>query len=596
MNPTNTKTQVTARLVERPLSRRAALVGGATALAGGAILNDVAAQTTRSGATSRAWPVDRVSPGARSVDAEGKRYSEEHWDVPGMPGEHYTPVVTPNGWTLPFKIVDGIKVFHLVAEEVEHEFAPGLRAKCWGYNGGVHGPTIEAVEGDRIRIYVTNNTPGGTSVHWHGIFLPNGMDGVAGLNQKIIHPGETFKYEYTLRQHGTHMYHSHHDEMTQMALGMIGLFIIHPRNPLGPRPDRDFALMISEWQIVVGTSRPNPNEMTDFNIFTFNARCFPGTAPLVAKLGDRVRIRLVNLGAMDHHPIHLHGYQFPITETDGGPIPESAWQMETSILTAVGQSRTTDFLADEPGDWAMHCHMTHHVMNQMGDQFPNMIGVDPGDLDAQVQQLLPAYMTMGQDGMGEMAEHIEAGHMPVPDNSIPMIGGMGQFDYITMGGLFTILKVHPELPRGYDQDPGWYQNPPGTVASIALPAELQRDDIAPDGAAAPRIPDAVKPASTPAPSPAGKEPMPGQMPGHNMTPGRPMRMQPNGGGGGGGAGPGAAGGHAGHGPSNAAAGAVLTAGAATAPAAKYTCTMHKEVVSDQPGKCPKCGMKLVAKK
>jgi FtsP/CotA-like multicopper oxidase with cupredoxin domain len=129
---------------------------------------------------------------------------------PGEPGKDYTPVVTPNNVSLPWKIVDGVKVYHLVAEEVGHEFAPGLKAKCWGYNGHVHGPTIEAVEGDRVRIYVTNKLPAGTSVHWHGLLLPNGMDGVAGLNQRIIQPGETFRYEFTLRQHRTHKYHSHH--------------------------------------------------------------------------------------------------------------------------------------------------------------------------------------------------------------------------------------------------------------------------------------------------------------------------------------------------------------------------------------------------
>src|SRR4051812_26458271 len=108
---------------------------------------------------------------------------------PGEPGRDYTPTITPGGATLPFRIVDGVKVFHLVAEEVEHEFAPGLKAKCWGYNGRVHGPTLEAVEGDRVRVYVTNKLPAPTTVHWHGVYLPNGMDGVAGLTQPAIKPG-----------------------------------------------------------------------------------------------------------------------------------------------------------------------------------------------------------------------------------------------------------------------------------------------------------------------------------------------------------------------------------------------------------------------
>jgi FtsP/CotA-like multicopper oxidase with cupredoxin domain len=325
-----------------------------------------------------------------------------------------------------------------------------------------------------VRIYVTNKLPAGTSVHWHGLLLPNGMDGVAGLNQKVIKPGETFKYEYTLIQHGTHMYHSHHDEMTQMALGTVGPFVIHPRNPK-TRPDRDFVFMLHEWRIDVGTSRPNPNEMTDFNIFTFNAKAFPGTEPMVAKLGERVRIRLVNLGAMSHHPIHLHGYQFPVIETDGGQIPEAAWQYETSVLTAVGQSRTIEFIADAPGDWAMHCHMTHHVMNQMGDQFPNMIGVKPGELDKRVGAVVPRYMTMGETGMAEHGQHIQSGHMNAPKNSIPMLGGPGPFDYITMGGLFTVLKVRENL-TSY-ADPGWYKYPPGTVASLASEEEMRRDGI-----------------------------------------------------------------------------------------------------------------------
>jgi manganese oxidase len=391
---------------------------------------------------------------------------------PGEPGKDYTPVITPNNTALPWKIIDGVKVYHLVAEQVNHEFAPGMKVKLWGFNGHVPGPTIEAVEGDRIRIYVTNNLPEATSVHWHGMLLPNGMDGVAGLNQKAIQPGETFRYEFTLRQHGTHMYHSHSDEMTQMALGISGLFIIHPRRPRDQRPDRDFAFMLGEWRLDTGTSRPNPNEMTDFNVFTFNAKIFPATAPMVAKLGDRVRIRLASVAAMSHHPIHLHGYNFRVTETDGGQIPESAQQIETSVLVAIGQSRTIDFVADQPGDWAMHCHMTHHVMTQMGDKFPNMIGVEPGKLDEKVRaSLLPGYMTMGTNGMGDMATM----QMKVPPNSLPMVGAPGPFDVIDMSGLLTVLKVREGI-TSYE-DPGWYQNPPGTVASLVTADELRRDGI-----------------------------------------------------------------------------------------------------------------------
>jgi manganese oxidase len=256
---------------------------------------------------------------------------------------------------------------------------------------------------------------------------------------------------------------------------MIGMFIIHPRNP---RPeyhvDRDFSLMISEWSIPAGTARPNTLEMTDFNVLTINGKVFPSTAPLICKTGDKVRIRLGNLGATDHHPMHIHGHHFRVTATDGEEIPLSAQWPESTVLVAVGQTRNIEFISDAPGDWAFHCHMTHHVMNQMGHEFPNMVGVEPKGLDEKLRPLLPAYMTMGQTGMdmGKMAEV-----MPYPKNTISMKGAPGPFgDYISMGGLFTIVKVRDQL-KGYDEDPGWYKHPAGTVAMKASDADLARDGI-----------------------------------------------------------------------------------------------------------------------
>ena len=390
---------------------------------------------------------------------------------PGQPETDYRPVIVPDGVKLPWKIVDGAKVFHLVAEEVQHEIAPGLKITGWGYNGHIHGPLIEAVEGDRIRIYVTNRLPEPTTVHWHGLLVPNGMDGVGGLTQHIIPTGETFRYEFVLRQHGTYMYHPHHDEMLQMALGMMGMFIIHPRTPANP-PDRDFAILLSEWRIEPGASRPDPNAMTDFNILTMNAKVYPATSPLVIKTGERVRIRLGNLGAMDHHPLHLHGFQFRVTERDGGVVPEGAQTEEITVLVPVGTTRAIDFVADVPGDWAFHCHMTHHVMNQMGHGSLNLIGVKTQGIDTQVRaSLIPGFMSMGQDGEGDMGDM----GMPMPKNSIPMLGGQGQYDPITMGGMFTILKVRDNL-TSY-ADPGWYQPPPGTLAVAATESELRRDGI-----------------------------------------------------------------------------------------------------------------------
>ncbi|HTU59760.1 MAG TPA: multicopper oxidase domain-containing protein, partial [Polyangiales bacterium] len=159
-------------------------------------------------------------------------------------------VITPNGTTLPLKRVGNVKVGHIVAGLIDHEFMPGLRADCWGYNGSTPGPTIEVTEGDRARFYVTNRLPEPTTMHWHGILLPNGMDGVAGLTQRRIEPGETFKYEFTFNRPGTYMYHPHYDEMTQMAMGMVGMIVVHPRVPR-TRVDRDFVLMTHEWKIKV---------------------------------------------------------------------------------------------------------------------------------------------------------------------------------------------------------------------------------------------------------------------------------------------------------------------------------------------------------
>jgi FtsP/CotA-like multicopper oxidase with cupredoxin domain len=379
----------------------------------------------------------------------------------------YTPVVTPNGSTLPWVLKDGVKEYHLIAEPVEREFAPGMKVKCWGYNGQTPGPTIEAVEGDRVRFLVTNKLPEHTTVHWHGVLLPNGMDGVGGLNQPHIKPGETWVYEFTLKQHGTQMYHPHADEMVQMAVGMMGLFVIHPREPRQPRVDRDFAIMLHEWAVKPGTYRPDPSVMLDFNMFTFNSKVFPGIEPLVAKTGDRVRIRIGNL-SMDDHPIHLHGYNFKITGSDGGPRPEAAQHPDTTVLVPVGATRDIEFVANEPGDWALHCHKSHHTMNAMGHDIPNTLGMDHKGLEEKIRALLPGYMAMGEKGMSDMQDHSKV--MPGPKNTLPMMSGKGPYGNLEMGGMFTLLKVRDGL-SSY-QDPGWYQQPPGTSARpITLPED-----------------------------------------------------------------------------------------------------------------------------
>jgi FtsP/CotA-like multicopper oxidase with cupredoxin domain len=366
-----------------------------------------------------------------------------------------SPVITPNGSTMPFVVKDGVKEFRIVAEPIKREFSAGMVVDCWGYNGSSPGPTIEVTEGDRVRIFVTNHLPERTSMHWHGMLLPNGMDGVSGLTQPHIDPGETYVYEFTLRQHGTLMYHPHSDEMVQMALGMMGFFIVHPK--VAERVDRDFAIMLHEWSIPPGTSRPNPAVMTDFNIFTFNSRVWPGTDPLVVKQGDRVRIRLGNL-SMDSHPIHIHGHQFDLTGTDAGTIQPSARFREVTHDVPVGATRDIEFVADAPGDWAFHCHKSHHTMNAMNHEMPNVIGVKRASkaADEKMRNVLPGYMSMGETGMGNM---MMMGH---PKNTLPMMSGKGPYGDIEMGGMFTIVKVRAGI-TSYE-DPGWYSPPPGTVA------------------------------------------------------------------------------------------------------------------------------------
>jgi manganese oxidase len=373
-------------------------------------------------------------------------------------GRPYQPIVTLNGWSLPWRMKDGVKEFHLVAEPVQREIAPGMVANLWGYNGQSPGPTIEAVEGDRVRIYVTNRLPEVTTVHWHGILLPSGMDGVAGLTQPPIPVGKTWVYEFVLQRSGTFMYHPHADEMVQMAMGMMGLFIVHPKDPRLFRADRDYGFILNAYDIEPGSATPRVNTMLDFNLWTWNSRAFPGIAPFVARTGERVRIRVGNL-TMTNHPIHMHGPHFEVVGTDGGWVPRSARWPEVTTDIGVGQMRAFEFDAIA-GDWAIHCHKAHHTMNAMGHGVPTMIGVDHRSVVDKITRLIPDYMVMGERGMHEMAEM----EMPLPDNTLPMMTGTGPFGPVGMGGMFSVVKVRDDQKPGDFSDPGPYRHPAGTVA------------------------------------------------------------------------------------------------------------------------------------
>jgi hypothetical protein len=419
-----------------------------------------------SGHPAPAMPAGHAMPGAPATPILEPTPVPPGWRT-GVPGHK---VVVPNGSLLPYTVKAGVKIFHLRAAPIRHQIAPGLDLEAWGYNGVSPGPVLEAVVGDRVRVYVTNQLPEATSIHWHGILVPYGMDGVAGLTQRAIAPGQTFRYEFVFDRAGTFMYHPHADEMTQIALGMMGMIVVHPRGA-EPRRVRDYALMTHEWKVPIGARRADPLAMNDFNVLTFNGKAFPATAPLVAEQGDLVRLRLANLGPMDHHPIHIHGHTFQLVATDGGAVPPAARVPETTVLVPVGTTRTVELVATAPGDWPLHCHMTHHAMNQMGHDAANLIGADTSDLDARLGRIVPGTMVMGHDGMGAMAQMA----MPQPANAIAMRGGAGPHGLIDMGGMFTLLKIRPHLPS--DTDPGWYAPPASDVASEATPADLARDGI-----------------------------------------------------------------------------------------------------------------------
>ena len=381
--------------------------------------------------------------------------------IPAAPatGPHFRPVATLNGWSLPWRMHGGIKEFHLVAEPVIREIAPGMQANLWGYNGQSPGPTIEVVEGDRVRMFVTNRLPEHTSVHWHGQRLPNGMDGIAGLNQPAIGPGKTFVYDFVARRSGTFMYHPHADETTQMAMGMMGFWVTHPKDPGFMPVDRDYVFLLNAYDINPGSATPKVSTMTDFNLWTFNSRAYPGTAPMVARLGERVRIRVGNL-TMTNHPIHLHGHEFQVVGTDGGwTSPASRWPEVTTDI-AVGQMRAIEFNAAAEGDWAFHCHKSHHTMNAMSHSMPTMLGVEQDDLAKQIGALVPQYMNIS-GAMGDMQMK-----MPLPPNTLPMMAGNGPYGNIEMGGMFTLMKIRAGLARDDYKDPGWFQAPPGTRAYL----------------------------------------------------------------------------------------------------------------------------------
>lgn len=433
--------------------------------------------------------------------------------VPGLrgAGEPPVPITAPDLTKLFWEMKNGVKEFHLHCKHTRREFLPDMWFDVWGFNDSMPGPTIEAVEGDRVRIVVHNELPESTSLHWHGLEVPIRMDGVHGLTQEPIKPGTTFVYEFELHQNGTFFYHSHGP--MQEGMGMAGLFIIHPRSAYQPVVDHDFALMVQEWAILPQSTIPNTMSM-EFNFFTINGRSAPYVTPLLVRLGSRVRIRFVNMSAIDHHPMHLHGHTFWITGTEGGRVPETAWLPGNNVLVGVAQARDVEFIANNPGDWMIHCHMFHHMMNHMasmvgpmahgghgmpagGDMAnglgmitrgpalsqehgPHMgrgLGEQTGNDRAArngpmigARDLDPRYLVPGypQDMMDMHGMHTEADLKKI---NKPETRGMRRIWFAGVEGLMTVLRVLP--PDLYDKVvSGKGEIEPGASAPGSGPGEM----------------------------------------------------------------------------------------------------------------------------
>ena len=279
-----------------------------------------------------------------------------------------TPVVTTDVGDLSYTMDGGAKVFHLVAEVLRQKIHPGKTIDAWGFNGSAPGPTIQVNQGDHVRVIFDNHLPEPSSIHWHGFEDMVGYDGMPGISQEPVKPGGRFVYEFDIHQAGTYFYHSH--MAMQEMTGMLGGFIMHPSTPYHPHCDKDFLLHLQEYAVLPNNTVPNTMNM-EYNWLLLNGKAGPASTPLIVRLGDRVRLRFVNLG-MDHHPMHLHGYTFHVTGTEGGRIHESAWWPGNTVLVGVAQARDVEITANRPGDWMLHCHLPHHMMNQMSSNVGTM--------------------------------------------------------------------------------------------------------------------------------------------------------------------------------------------------------------------------------
>ncbi len=269
------------------------------------------------------------------------------------------------GAVLEPRIENGVKVFDLEASVIRWSILPGVEVEAFAYNKQVPGPTLRVTQGDRVRINVTNRLPESTTVHWHGLDVPNAMDGPAYVTQKPIEPGETFSYEYTVEQSGTYFYHTHDHVDRQQALGLYGALIIDPKNPADAiTADLEYTVQLQEWLKREGLTFPSmPMDGGFPNFFTINGKSYPATETINMKVGQLLKIRFVGSNTTAIHPIHIHGGPFQVVAVDGATLPQTARYTADTVNVGPGQRFDVLWRALRPGKWLLHCHIPHHTTN-----------------------------------------------------------------------------------------------------------------------------------------------------------------------------------------------------------------------------------------